>query len=101
MLVVAALAEAVLGSGLFLLGRWGRLCADSLVPAFLDPAARRQRADALARAALVGQAIGLVLVLFALGTAVAAASGVDPTISPTGGPGRGTTSPPQGDVRRA
>lgn len=82
MLLVAALAQMALGAGLFLLGRWGRLSADRLVPVGLDGGERRRRADALARAALACQALGLLLVLFALGTAVAAMSGAGPTLRP-------------------
>ena len=82
MLVVAALAELVLGAGLLLLGRWGRLSADRLVPVVLDGDERRRRADALARAALACQGFGLLLVVFALATAVAAVSGAGPTLRP-------------------
>lgn len=82
MLVVAALVQLVLGLVLFVLGRWGRLSADALVPTHLHRDDARKRADALARAALFGQGIGLVLVLFAVGTAVAAATGLEVTLRP-------------------
>jgi hypothetical protein len=69
-LLAAALAELVLGAGLFLLGRWGRLSADRLVPSHIASAERLRRADALARSALFCQGIGLVLGLFSVLTGV-------------------------------
>ncbi|MCX6400690.1 MAG: hypothetical protein NTX33_12275 [Propionibacteriales bacterium] len=81
-LVVAAALQLVLGMGLFRLGRWGRLSADAIVPARMDAEEHRARADSLARGALFCQAIGSLLVLFAIGTAVAAMAGAGPTLRP-------------------
>lgn len=81
-LIVAAGAQQVLGTLLFLLGRWGRRSADRLVPARFGPAEHQTRADGLALGGVVCQVIGVLLALFAIGTAIAAAVGVDPTFRP-------------------
>lgn len=80
--MLAAVAQLLLGAGLFWLGRWGRLSADSLAPSRMHEDEHKIRADAIARGGLFCQGAGMLLLLFAIVTVVAASLGAAPTLRP-------------------
>lgn len=80
--VLAALAQGLLGVALMAFGRWAVGAADTLIPAGLNEEERARRHRGLLLGARACQFIGLVLLLFAVATAIASLAGVQPTLRP-------------------
>lgn len=79
-LLAAAIVQALLGTGLVAIGRWGVRAAGA-VPAGLPDDERARRSKAYVRGGWVSVVVGLAILGFAVCTAVAAVSGVTPAPS--------------------
>lgn len=74
-LLTVVAVQTVMGSALYVLGRWGRTRADDIVPTYLDPDERWRRVDVVRRGGVTCQVAGaavlasvlVAFVVFAVG----------------------------------